>query len=119
MIEDMSLKLVKQNYLLFILHKKGFPVEDLYNKKVKDKDDQFFQNMTDIRTEHVQESPKNESFDKTIESFMNFDPEASYESFHLPKPESPSWPKEVDKLDFKKLELYKKKQNLINKKFAK
>lgn len=50
---------------------------------------------------------------------MQFDPEASYESFHLVKPESPPRPKEVDKLDFKKLELYKKKQILINKKFAK
>ena len=48
LIEDISLKLTKQNYLLFILHKKGFPVEDLYNNKIKNISDQFFQELTDI-----------------------------------------------------------------------
>jgi len=53
MIEELSLKLTKQNYLLFVLHKKGYPVEDFYNSKIKALPDQFFNEMTDIRTEMI------------------------------------------------------------------
>jgi len=48
---------------------------------------------------------------------MRFDPTASYESIHLPKPSSPKRPDLVAQLDLKKLELYKKRQVLIDNKY--
>ena len=41
-----------------------------------------------------------------VQSFMNFDPNASYDQIGLAKPESPPRPDIVSKLDFDKLKLY-------------
>jgi hypothetical protein len=128
----------KNSFLLYKLYEQGFPVEDIYETKVKCIPTRRFSDLNDLKTpELVLDNPTEklsfidklnsisgvesqmmteESNPESIlhhldePSFMNFDPDASYDNFEVKKPDTPKVPKTIKVLDFVKLDKYKEKQ---------
>jgi hypothetical protein len=103
-------------YLIFKLHKRGYPVNQVFESEVKAISTRRFANgnggyqllsdSAEGNQENMGDYPAEEYQDVKGDSYISFDSQASYSILHIPKKNPKVRPPNVPSLDFDALPVY-------------